>query len=406
MTISKKNLTNNLKELIFTSVLFFITFSFDGIDVSTILTYLLIPFIRFKKISFYFLRSKVYLFTILFLFFSVISLIINEIELNQSVRFLSVTIFFLFISTNYIIDREFFISKFRVIIFGAVLQNLLALVLVYFFNIYYLEFFKPLISGVRFQGFYNLTILSLFNSILVIIIIYAPGLFVNKFNKIFAIVILTSTVVLSLTRSSWIVLIFGILISMILTNKNLIFYFAKRILIIGILLIVSLSVFKKSIEENKYTLLIIERVIDDTFKTKDINQEERRVLHYPIKLISSSQISFFGTGLGHSEKLGGKIFPNLYEFETKLGAHNTFIHILLDFGLFPFTFLIVSLLFVVIFFIENLKKLKKNNLIYIFIGFISLFPSAMFQDLIIYLPVSFFPIICITYIANTKSRLI
>ena len=298
----------------------------------------------------------------------------------------------------------FIISKFEFILFtlilGVLFFDLVTIILVFQFGIHELPGFKPIYPNFRFQGFYNLTINAILHSIL---LFYSYSL--NKTFKKYLIpsgIVLLISLVLSLTRTAWLLFIISIIIYTLLSSgvlKNLL----KFTLISVIAFIFLNSIFNIfDFEGINFNELFFSRVFDDTLNTNNEAELNRGNFFYPRKLLTIIDIKFMGNGLGLTEKIGGLKFSDIGE---KLGAHNTFIHILLDYGILPFllfVILIISVCYCYLYIIIN----KRDNLIVsnlsIFIGILFAF---LFQDLDFYLPVMAIFVFNVLYLDNAGLKI-
>lgn len=382
---------SKIKYVIFNTILIVWCFSFDGFDVATVLSFLLLPFISLKN----FLRRKFFITRITFLFFiffSILSIFLNfnNSELSQVARFAGVVI-----TTIFIISESEYINKnessiFKKIVIGVFILDVIGLFLIFVLGVFELPLFKPFYPSFRFQGFYNLTILAIIHSLLLFKLFFIKA----EFNRLVFLIIWTTLflcLILSLTRTAWVMFLL-----MAISFSTLIFFFNpfflintfKKYFIIGIVLI-SISFFfyqyAKEVDINNRNLseLLIARIVDDSFNTSNSLEQKRGSLYYPRSLLKMIGVSCFGHGLGYSERVGGRIFG---EHEVNLGTHNTYVHILLDFGLFAF---ISFVLFNLYLFLNLLKFVVTQKTSFFYSKFSMFFAinfAFQYQDLDYYLP--------------------
>lgn len=392
-----------MKSFFFSLVIVSLLFSLDGFDVSSVLTFLLLPFINFKK-----LFSETSLMIKLFYtynLFVIISIITNasEIELYKTVRPLAVVILSYFILTN----RSFIVSFGNIFFSRAVksivLLDIIAFLLFFYFGISQLEGFKSFYPSLRYQGFYNLTVSALFKSFIVVLLIEFKDK-INTFLFWISILVLITAILLSLTRTSWMVLVIYFISKFVLKVIKIhnidLKSAARNILIISFFIPFIFFVVKDffldfeiagiSLEE-----LFYNRLFTDTVNTESTAEIERGGFYYPIKIFNTLDISIFGNGFGTTDVAGGKLFGA----EENLGAHNTFIHILFDYGLLSF---VAFICFFCLLFINLIRDFINsiNNVLSLQLLLCFLF-SLMYQDLDYYLPMIL--VLCTILILSTHN---
>ena len=379
-------------------VLFFISFSTEGFDIASALTFLFIPFINFKNIVILFKNSLLFKTLFIFYIFCFVSIATNKYEINQGVRFFSTFLLFIYISSNKLFNGILFIKYLKIIIYGLLIQNIIALYLVFVKGIIVIPGFKPFLLSFRYQGFYNLTILAIFLSALLLCILATRNLLKSLIIKILVYLFFPICIVLSLTRSAWLVFCIGIFFLILFESNFRISNFFKYIKVIGVLFFIIGVCFSISAifitSEYDISDLLKNRIFNDTIEKSNNAEIERGNFTYPLTLIKKIGIRPFGIGLGQTEKIGGHIFSTE---EGNLGSHNTFAQILLDFGFLPFVFFISFNFLLIINFIQNFNDIRQSYIYGCFIGFLALFFGAMYQDLVIYLPIAIFPIFSICY---------
>lgn len=389
---------NRLKNLLLSSTLFLLLFSLDGIDVSTLISLNLLPFVNFKKVV---LKSRnlVILFLVFFLTFSLASIPLSFTITNLSlyIRFTGLYVFSVFMITYADTITNEFEKILRIIILGAVFFDIISLVLVFYFNIYFLEGFKPFYPSFRFQGFYNLTINAIVHAIL-LFYLTSLRLFSRKIT-FFLFLILATSLLLSLTRTAYALFLCSVIVYSLL---NLGFF--KRILKFVFLMIIIFLVFGNQLSRLEFssvrlTELLSSRIVNDTYNAQDNLESKRGNFYYPKQLISNMNVKLLGNGLGSAEIYGGKIFDidnSPIGGDAKLGTHNTFVHILLDYGLLAFITFILSIVLLIVQTVYSIFKYNNSLLkinLSILVGMLFAF---MYQDLDFYLPfVMFFVLIII-----------
>lgn len=390
------------------TILFLITFSAIGFDFPSALSFLFIPFINYRKTIGLIQRSLLFKTIMLFYLCSFISLVINTAELNQAIRFLSTFWVLLFITSNELFNETYFKKYIRIIIAGLLVQNVIAVYLIYVRGIFEIPGFKPLLMTFRYQGFYNLTILAIFMAIMLLYMFTNPKILKSRALYIFTIILMAACMVLSLTRSSWVSFILGtLLIMLIKSNFNPVKVFKYfRVKILYALGIITVIVFASTFMNDEYNVieLLRNRLVNDSFNSSNDAEQDRAGFVYPLTLIGKIGVSPFGIGLGHTEKIGGQTFALVENQDENLGTHNTFAHILLDFGLLPFFLFITFNILMFLNFLRQYKQIKKSYVLGAFVSYLAIFPSAMFQDLIIYLPMALFPILCLSYFLCSENK--
>jgi len=389
-----------IKVFFFCFVIFFLLFSLEGVDISTILCLILIPLINYKNVIFE--KSLIVNSFYLFILFSTISILINldVVELNSIARPLGVFCFSLFAYSNRLILKKNTKVIFTYIIFGVFFFDLIAYVFVFGYGLMQIEGFKHFYPSFRFQGFYNLSISAIFKSFLLALVFYTKPQIKNYlFWPI--VLILVSSILLSLTRTSWLVFIivtFSFLLFKILYYPS---YFSKIFRAIFIFLsfiVIVVNVIKlDTITINEVSIydLFYKRFIVDSFEQDDPKEKERSSLFYPLKLLEKAEIKVFGNGIGTTEKFGGVVFGG----EENLGAHNTFVHILLDYGVLSFISFI-SFFFLTVYSLFYKFSFSTNN-IYIFCNILGVSFAFMYQDLDYYLPIMLVVTLSVIFI-NSK----
>lgn len=395
-----------MKLFLFSLVIISLLFSLDGFDVSSVLTFILLPFIRYKK--FFSETSLMLKLFYTYNLFVIISIFTNasEIELYRTVRPLAAVIFSCFILTN----RSFIVRNASILFSRAVksivLLDIIAFLLFFLFGVSQLEGFKSFYPSLRYQGFYNLSVSAIFKSFIVILLIEFKDK-TNLFLFWIAILVLITAILLSLTRTSWIVLVIYFISKLVwniikIRNINL-KSTARNILIVSFFIPFIFFIVKDfflgfeiagiSLEE-----LFYNRLFSDSINTDSTAEIERGGLYYPIKIFQTLNISIFGNGFGTTDVAGGKLFGA----EENLGAHNTFIHILFDYGLLSFVAFICffSLLFINL--IRNF--INSRNSVFSLQIFLCFLFSLMYQDLDYYLPMIL--VLCIILILSTRKVII
>ncbi|MEN9337591.1 MAG: hypothetical protein RLZZ500_2578 [Bacteroidota bacterium] len=395
------------KSFFFSIILISLLFSLDGFDISSVLVFLLLPFINLKKL---FIEESLIVKAFLFYNFLVlISIIINitHIKFTSIARPAAVVFFSFFILSN----RSFILHNakkfFLLTATSIVILDMIALLFFFVFGIVQLDGFKSFYPGLRFQGFYNLTISAVSKSFIVILLFHFKSQ-IKSFTFWFLTSILILTILLSLTRTAWIILIIYFVPRLVwntfsMNKKNLknIFYNVFKLSLPFLSLFTLLSVYNKDFEIAGFSVkeIFYNRLFSDSLGTESVAEIERGGLYYPLRLLETLEFSFFGNGFGTTDYSGGILFGS----DENLGAHNTFVHILFDYGVLSFfTFLFFN--FVLMIHLWRNIRYSKDFLLFIQL-YLALLFAFSYQDLDYYLPTMFILLNVIVFAVKENEHL-